>query len=134
MESRIKLARERKASGKFNCAQSVACTYADLAGITPETAGAMTNAFGAGMGNNEGTCGSIVGAGMIIGMVAGDRVKAMKAMRGLMERFAERNGSTTCRHLKGISTGVPTRACNDCVSDASEFLEDTLLTLSREEK
>lgn len=129
MESRIDMARERKASGKFNCAQAVACTYADIAGITPEAAGAMANAFGSGMGNLEGTCGSLVGAGMIIGMVAGDRVKAMKAMRGLMDRFAERNGTTTCRHLKGIDTGTPLRACNDCVTDASEFLEETLRTL-----
>ncbi|MDE6588087.1 MAG: C-GCAxxG-C-C family protein [Paramuribaculum sp.] len=129
MESRIETARERKASGKFNCAQAVACTYADMAGITPEAAAAMTNAFGSGMGNLEGTCGSIVGAGMIIGIVAGDRVKAMKAMRVVMDRFADRNGSTVCCKLKGIGTGTPLRACNDCVADAAEFLEDTLRTL-----
>lgn len=129
MESRIDAARERKASGKYNCAQAVACTYADVAGITPEAACAMANAFGSGMGNLEGTCGSIVGAGMIIGMVAGDRVKAMKAMRGLMDRFAGRNGATTCRLLKGVGTGTPLRACNDCVADSAEFLEETLRTL-----
>ena len=38
-----------------------------------------------------------------------------------MEQFEQRNGASICRQLKGIDTGTPLRACNDCVADAAEF-------------
>ena len=126
MESRIEEARAKKASGKYNCAQAVACTYCDVVGMSPEQIQAVTAAFGTGMGNMQGTCGALVGAGVIIGLKTGDRVQAMKAMRRVMDKFHERNSSTICCELKGITTGHKLRDCNDCVSDAAEFLEDLL--------
>ena len=121
--NRIEEAKNRKASGRLNCAQSVACTYCDIAGTDEETMAAAAAAFGTGMGNLEGTCGALVGAGIILGMKTADRVKARAHMKNIMKRFKERNGSTTCRELKGVGTGRPLRACNDCVADAAEFLE-----------
>jgi hypothetical protein len=47
-------------------------------------------------------------------------------MNQIMNRFQERNGATQCKLLMGIDTGTPLRDCNDCVADASEFLEDIL--------
>ena len=41
MESRVEQAAERKKCG-YNCAQAVACTYCDLAGIDEETARNLT--------------------------------------------------------------------------------------------
>ena len=43
MESRVEQAAERKKCG-YNCAQAVACTYCDLAGIDEETARNLTQA------------------------------------------------------------------------------------------
>ena len=40
MESRVEQAAERKMCG-YNCAQAVACTYCDLAGIEAAAAGGM---------------------------------------------------------------------------------------------
>ncbi|MCR5003748.1 MAG: C-GCAxxG-C-C family protein [Bacteroidales bacterium] len=125
-KSRKELAVEKKASGKYNCAQAVACTYADKMGLDEEMVKNIAGAFGCGMGNSEGTCGSLVGAGMVLGMVNKDRVKSMKDMRDLMEKFQERNGATRCRLLKGLDTKVLLRACNDCVADSCEFLEEKL--------
>ena len=55
----------KKQSG-CNCAQAVLCTYADIVGIDEETAMRLAAPFGAGMGNMEGTCGAIVGAGLVL--------------------------------------------------------------------
>ena len=74
----------------------------------------------------EGTCGSLVGAGMALGLVTKDRDLARKRMKKIMEKFRERNGATQCRQLKGVDTGRVLRECPDCVADAAEFLEEFL--------
>ena len=126
METRVSQAVEKKKSGRYNCAQSVACTYCDLAGLDEETMYAVAGAFGAGMGNMEGTCGALSGAGMVLGGRLHDRAAAMKAMRRVMTKFGERNGATVCKLLKGNGSGCALRACDDCVADAAEFVEDEL--------
>lgn len=125
-ETRKHLAAEKKRCKTHNCAQAVVCTYCDLVGLPEETALDIASSFGTGMGNMQGTCGSLVGAGMIIGLKTKDRVASRARMKEIMEKFQERNGSTQCRQLKGVDTGTPLRACPDCVADASEFLEEYL--------
>lgn len=126
MESRKSIAAQKKAGGKYNCAQSVATTYADYMGVSEEMAQKMTAAFGTGMGNMEGTCGALIGAGVVIGMVKKDRMEARRQMKVMMQKFQERNGATQCKALKGVGTGKCLRDCNDCVADAAEFLEEML--------
>ena len=92
MESRKELAAEKKRCGSHNCTQSVLCTYCDLTGLDEETIKHAGNCFAAGMGNGEGTCGSIVGAGIVYGLIVRDRAKAVKGMRQIMEKFQGRNG------------------------------------------
>lgn len=121
MESRKHLAVEKKHSG-LNCAQAVLCAYADIAGIDKETAIRLAGPFGAGMGNMEGTCGAIVGAGLVLGLSGG----STRQMRQIMNKFQERNGATQCKLLKGIGTGKVLRDCSDCVADAAEFLEEQI--------
>ena len=97
----------------------------------------------------EGTCGALVGAGLVLGLVNKDKVKSMKQMRQIMTKFQERNGATQCKLLKGrsseshqaclngrvvtdfdkvkgVGTKVVLRECPDCVADAAEFLEEQL--------
>ena len=126
MESRVNQAVERKHSGRFNCAQAVACAYCDMAGADEEMMYRVAGAFGVGMGNMEGTCGALVGAGIVLGMAMNDRVASMQAMRRVMTKFRSRNGSTCCKDLKGVETRCVLRECNDCVADAAEFLEEEL--------
>ena len=123
MESRKQIAVEKKHCG-LNCAQAVLCAYADLAGIDEETAIRLAAPFGAGMGNMEGTCGAITGAGLVLGLVS--QGPATKQMRQIMNKFQERNGATQCKLLKGVGTGKVLRECSDCVADAAEFLEDEI--------
>lgn len=125
MESRISKAVEKKSCG-YNCAQAVLCTYCDLTGLDEETARNLGSAFGLGMGNMEGTCGAITGAGMVLSLASDDRVKAIRGMKQIMNKFQLRNGATQCKMLKGVETGKVLRDCSDCVADAAEFLEDEL--------
>jgi len=126
METRKNIAKEKKRCGSHNCAQAVLHTYADIAGVDEDMAMNMANAFGTGMGCMEGTCGALVGAGMVLGMVNKDKVKSMKQMREIMTKFQQRNGATQCKLLKGVGTKVVLRECPDCVADAAEFLEEQL--------
>ena len=78
------------------------------------------------MGNMEGTCGALVGAGITLGMTTKDRAKSMKGIKQMMTQFQQRNGATQCKLLKGVGTKVVLRECPDCVGDAAEFLEELL--------
>lgn len=124
MESRKDIAAAKKACGSHNCTQAVCCTYHDFTGLDEETIRNVGNSFAAGMGNMEGTCGALVGAGIVYGLAVKDRAKAMKGMRVMMNKFQQRNGATQCKLLKGVGTGQVLRECPPCVADASEFLEE----------
>ncbi len=120
---KIRAAVELKKSGTCNCAQSVACAFCREAGVDYDTMWAATAAFGSGMGNMNGTCGAITGAGAVLGFAIRDRIKARAALKAVMDAFHARNAATVCRELKGIDSGVALRNCNDCVADAAEFLQ-----------
>ena len=126
MVSRKEIAAEKKRCNSHNCAQAILHTCADVAGISEEAAITIAGAFGGGMGNMEGTCGALVGAGLVLGLVNKDKVKSMKQMRQIMTRFQERNGATQCKLLKGVGTKNVLRECPLCVADAAEFLEELL--------
>lgn len=126
METRKHIAAEKKHCGSHNCAQAIVHTYADIAGMDEQLAMNVANAFGAGMGNMEGTCGALVGAGIVLGMLNKDKAKAMKDMRQIMTKFQTRNGATQCKVLKGVGTKVVLRECPLCVADAAEFLEEQI--------
>ena len=126
METRKQIAAEKLMCGTHNCAQAVICTYTDLIGIDEETARNLGNSFGSGMGNMEGTCGALVGAGIVLGLATKDRAAARKGMKQIMTQFQQRNGATQCKLLKGVGTGVILRECPCCVADAAEFLEEQL--------
>ena len=122
----LEIAAEKKRCGSHNCTQAVLCTYHDFAGMEEETIKNAGNAFAAGMGNMEGTCGAIVGAGIVLGLATQDKAKSIKGMRQIMDKFKQRNGATQCKLLKGVGTGKVLRECPLCVADASEFLEEIL--------
>ena len=126
MESRKEQVAEKKRCGSHNCTQAILCTYHDYTGLDEETIKHVGNSFAAGMGNMEGTCGAIVGAGIVYGLATRDKAKSVRGMREIMEKFQERNGATQCKLLKGVGTGKVLRECPLCVADVSEFLENLL--------
>ena len=127
METRKHIAAEKLNRGTHNCAQAIISTYADLAGIDEEIGRNLGNAFGAGMGTMEGTCGALVGTGIVLGLATKDRTAARKGMRQIMTQFQQRNGATQCKMLKGVGTGAVLRECTGCVADAAELLEEQFI-------
>lgn len=126
METRKEIAAEKKRCGAHNCTQAVVCTYHDYTGMDEATLKHIGNAFAAGMGNMEGTCGALIGAGVVLGLATKDKAKSVKAIRQIMTQFQQRNGATQCKLLKGVGTGKILRECPLCVADAAEFLEGQL--------
>ena len=126
MTSRSHIAALKKQTGECNCAQAVTSTYADIAGIDHDTAMNACNAFAAGMGNMEGTCGALVGAGIVLGLVKRDKMLSMKLMREIMTRFQLEARATQCRQLKGVDSGKPLLPCPQCVATACKLLEEYL--------
>lgn len=113
----------------YNCAQSVACAFAEDFGFDRDTVYKLAEGFGLGMGNMECTCGAVSGAAMVAGMknsnpaAAGTTKGGTYGMsRKINEAFSEKNGSLICADLKGVTTGKVLRSCPGCIDDAVEIL------------
>lgn len=126
MESRVEEAAKKKMCG-YNCAQAVACTYCDLAGLEEETAKNLTQGFAVGIGGSmEATCGAVIGAVNVLGLINKNSQKTMQGSRRIINSFKEQNSTVICKELKGITDGVVKRECIDCVRDAAALLESEL--------
>ena len=101
METRKQIAAEKKRCNSHNCAQAILHTYADIAGISEDEAMNIAGAFGGGMGNMEGTCGALVGSGLVLGLVNKDKAKSMKQMRQIMTKFQEMQAAERYRNKGG---------------------------------
>ena len=107
MESRIKKTIELHDKG-YNCAQAVACAYCDLVGMDEQTALRATEAFGAGMGGMQATCGAVSGAVFLAGLKNADGVveapkskaATYKLSKTIVEAFQKKHGTTVCCELK----------------------------------
>ena len=119
---------------KYNCAQSVACAFADEAGVDKEILFRACEGFGLGMGGMEGTCGAISGAVMLASFLTSDgnldapatKQKTYALAKTIIAKFQEKNNATRCRDLKGIDTGTVLRSCPGCIEDAVEIVQEVL--------
>lgn len=114
----------------YNCAQAVACAFAEDLGMDEKTVFKMMEGFGFGMGT-MGTCGAVSAMAAIAGLAESDgnlespstKVNAYKAMKAMTREFKEMNQSVICREIKGIDTGKVLRSCNGCVEDAANIID-----------
>lgn len=127
MEERVQQALANHKKG-YNCSQSVACAFCDLAGVEENEMFRMMEGFGLGMGCMAGTCGALSGAVALAGVKnsSGCANPVSKrdtyALAGAMIRkFAEKNGAVICRDLKGVETGTVLRSCDGCIEDAARL-------------
>lgn len=117
----------------YNCAQAVACAFADRLGRNEKEVFEIMEAFGFGMGT-MGTCGAVSAMAAVVGMVESDgalddpktKKNSYKVMKELTGKFMEKNKSVTCREIKGVDTGTVLRSCNGCIQDAAEIVEEYL--------
>lgn len=119
---------------KFNCAQAVACAFAEEIGVDEKVLFTATEGFGLGMGGMEGTCGALSGAIMLAGLKNSDgnitdpgtKAETYKLSKEMVNRFKEKCGSTICKELKGIETGKVLCSCPDCICNGVEVVQEVL--------
>ena len=69
------------------------------------------------MGNMEATCGALVGAGLVAGLVTNGK-GTVRLTRQISEHFKTTCGAVICKELKGIGTCKVLCPCDRCVRDA----------------
>ncbi len=119
---------------KYNCAQAVACAFAEEAGIDERILFQANEGFGLGMGGTEGVCGALSGAVMLAGFKNSDgntdnpasKASTYQISRQMLEAFKEKTGSTICKELKGLESGQVLCSCPDCVRAGVEVVEEIL--------
>ncbi|EIC20903.1 C-GCAxxG-C-C family protein [Thiorhodovibrio frisius] len=128
-----------------NCSQAVVSVYAVRYGIDPALAMRLATGLGGGIGRMGGTCGTLAGAALVLGLEYGpsepdpaakDRVYAKS--RALQQRFIDRHGSNQCRDLLGFDlaedagyqgardAGVFKERCPSFVATAVRLLDELL--------
>ena len=109
-----------------NCCQAVLLAYEDMLPYDKDSLLMLGSTFGSGMGGMMGTCGALVGAEMVLGILSG-KLRGMNSVsRSLFTRFEEKCGASRCIDLKGVLTGHMLCSCEDCVRHAIEAVEEIL--------
>ncbi len=109
-----------------NCCQAVLLAYEDLLPYDKESLLMLGSTFGSGMGGMMGTCGALVGAEMVLGLLSRQTKGMNGSSRKLFQAFEEKCGASRCIDIKGVLTGKTLCSCEDCVRYAAELVEGML--------
>ncbi len=117
-----------------NCAQSVACAFADECGMDVATLMKVSEGFGLGCGGMAGMCGALSGAIVVAGCLHADgcceqpRTKktTYAVAKQLCADFEKKCGALRCSELKGIADGKPLMPCTKCIEAGVKLVEDML--------
>ncbi len=109
-----------------NCCESVVKSFSDLIELDEDEIRKITSGFAIGMGCFTSTCGALIGANIVLGLLNNTNLRTPTLSAKLLNRFKELSGDVTCRVLKGIETGKVLCSCNDCVKNAVVALEEIL--------
>ena len=93
IEERAAAAYELKATGKCNCSQSVVKVFQDKLPVGEDTLMKLTAGYAAGMGCMESTCGALVGAVMVAGILT-DGKATPRISKELLQKFEAKCGAT----------------------------------------
>ena len=123
--NRCEYAVEKKHQG-HNCAQAVLCAFADDCTYSEEELKKLGAAFGVGLGTTEGTCGALIAAEMLLGILKYQGRPLIREAADISRTFQELCHATLCKDLKGRSTGIILCSCDDCIRNAVRIVEDIL--------
>ena len=115
IEERAEKALSIRRNGQGNCCQSVLLALADQTPLSGQQLAAAAAGFGGGMGNREGTCGALVGAGIAAGLSGNAPARFGKS---ISDDFLASCGAVICKDLKRLENGKPLCPCEDCVRNA----------------
>jgi len=117
----------------MNCTQAILLAYLDSEQIDPVVASGIAAPFGYGYSRHEnGPCGAISGAMMVLGLKMKDKAGEQKAIiaktKVFHKLFHEEYDTITCRELlKG--RWLKKKACVDLVRDCCKVLDGLLADL-----
>ena len=127
---RVQKAIENHQKG-YNCAQAVACAFADKTSFTEDELFRLSEAFGGGMGGTGGVCGAVSAMVLLTGLKnslgidnlpeTNKKISYANAAE-LIKKFEDMNTSSICSRIKGEGL----RSCDGCIEDAVRILEETL--------
>ena len=141
--SKVDQAIERFKNGA-NCAQAVACTYADELGVDESTLEQVTAGFGAGINGLGGTCGALAGAIALVGFKAYQNLEVVSPTREIayplcdriQNAFVLKQGYSTCHEILAHNTDEvidnKKTCCVRAVSNACHIIEEYLLEKGEE--
>lgn len=130
----------------FNCAQSVLSTFSDFLEMDQEQLKSVSVGFGGGMGMQMETCGAVTGAYMVFSIYASKKTddnavakaESAQLIRDFSKRFADIEGSTSCKTLMGVDLlteegmqeakdkGLFDKVCAKCVGTAAGIVESMI--------
>lgn len=108
-ERRVAMSRDFFMQG-YNCAQSVAMTFADLYDVPADLLCRLSAPFGGGIGRMRETCGAACGMFMLAGLQTstsdadqGVKAQTYEVVQKLAAQFKEQTGSIICKELLGLN-------------------------------
>ena len=107
----------------YKCCQAVLCAFTDEVGMNEDELKRIGAAFGVGMGCLEATCGSLIGAQILMGMKKYQGRSMLRDAASVLRQFETMCKATLCKDLKGRDTGIVLCECDDCVRNAVEIVE-----------
>ncbi len=137
MESKVETAIHLFKNG-YNCAQAVACAYADEVNADHDLVYKVAEGFGGGVPGHAGICGAASGMVIVAGLVYSDsdvtkksKVTSYPKVNALQKKFCERLGAIECRALKlskdQTMVGGKRAGCIECVREAARIIESDIL-------
>lgn len=125
---RASLAGSLKKTGVCNCTQAVIKVYENeiaAKGMKCDDLMKMASGFAAGMGCLESTCGALIGAVMVQGILS-EGSAGPGVSRQMLAGFTEKCGANICKELKGAGTETVLCPCDRCVENAVLVLGEYL--------
>ena len=111
-----------------NCAQAVACAFAERLGYSEDELFRLTEAFGGGMCGTQGVCGAVSAMVFVAGGIEScgidklpktNKKESYAFARELMEKFRSEIGTIICGEIKNKQIC----SCDECIEKAVEILE-----------
>ena len=122
IEERAAAAYELKATGKCNCSQSVVKVFQDKLPVGEDTLMKLTAGYAAGMGCMESTCGALIGAVIVAGILTDGKATPR------ISKVCTQCGACTRRGFSGLRQTAILRVLEGMRHDyCGNFREDDLL-------
>ena len=108
----------------YSCSQSILIAFGPQLGLREEIAAKVASPFGGGIGRDGKTCGTVIGALMVIGLKYGHEMnstkeKVYRISKDFLDRFRIEFESTQCRNL--INYDISDAREHQAARDANVF-------------